>query len=182
MTHQLMRENSAKIRSAINDVVRTSTESICSEISSWKNDPIHAQEALIAFINNNNGFSLLRQAQRSHLIEASEQLLSQNGPWLASGKKQNTDGVEPTPVTNDIGDYNHRRPSSENLTLLLQMQGELRDLAHQVALLSNSPSITRDRLFPKAPHEVRQASKLILYLVRGIRQLLAHFWYVCHYQ
>lgn len=149
MTHQLIRENSALIRSSINDAVQTSTESICSEISSWKNDTTNAPEALIAFINNSNGLSLLRQAQRNHLFEASEQLLSQNRPWLASGKKQNTDGVEPTPVTNDVRDHNRQRPSSKNLTLLLQMQGELKDLAHQVALLSNSPSITRDRLSPK---------------------------------
>jgi hypothetical protein len=177
MTQESLRDNAVSIQSAVQDMVQASTESICTEISILKNNATISQEAMISLINDNNGFGQLRQAQSNHLVEASEQLISQHGQWLANRKKQTTSGAEPASIINDIEDDYDRRPSSENLTLLLQMQRQLEDLAQQVALLAESPSVTRDRPFPVTQDKVKETSELILYLARGIRQLLAYFWY-----
>ena len=159
-------------------MVRTSTESICSEISTWKSDVVISQEAIISSINDSSNLNHLRQAQSSHLVEASEQFLSQYGQWLVNRNNQTTDGAEPVSMTNNMGDCNDRKPSSESLTLLLQMQGQLTDLAQQIDFLANSPSVPRDHSFSITSDKLRETGELISYLARGIRQLLAHFWYV----
>lgn len=176
MTQHPLKEDSTSIRSAIEDMVRTSIESIYSEISILKNDTAISQEAIISLINDSSGLNQLRQARSNHLVEASEQLFSRRQQFLAIRKKPTAGGAEPTLMTNNVGDYNHRRPSSENLTLLLQMQGQLKDLAQQVSLLAESTSAIRDCSFSRTPDKVRETSDLISYLARGICQLLAHFW------
>lgn len=155
-------------------MVQTSLETVCSEISILKNDISTSQEAIISFINGNSGLHQLRQARSNHLVEASEQLLSRHQQFLAKREKLITGMAEPKLMTNND---NHRRPSSENLTLLLQMQGQLRDIAQQISRFAESPSERRDCSFSRTPDKVRETSGLISYLARGICQLLAHFWY-----
>jgi hypothetical protein len=176
MTQYPLKEDAASIRSAIEDMVQTSTERICSEIRMLKNDTTISQEAIISLIND-SGLIQLRQARSNKLVEASEQLLSRRWQWLANRKKLSTGGAGHTSTTNNVGDYSHRKPSSDNLTVLLQMQGQLDDFAQQISLLADSPSVTRDRSFSKSPDRIRETSELISYLARGICQLLAHFWY-----
>lgn len=175
MARHPLKEDAASIRSAIECMVQTSIESICSEINILKNDTAISQEAIISLIGDSSGLNQLRQARSNHLVEASEQVLSQHQQFLASRKKLSTGGAKPTLMTNNVGDYNYRRPSSENLTLLLQMQGQLKDLAQRVSLLAESP-IINDCSFSRTQDKVRETNELLLYLARGTCQLLAHFW------
>lgn len=175
-----MLQANAIIRSDIERIVQASTASISSEVKAINTDVKKSWEAIISqFLQFNNGLNQV-QAINSRLEGSSKQLLSRLEEWQEFKKAQNTNLEEAMMIFNNLNRSDNQRFSDEVLVRLMQIQRALIDLADQRALFEKPPTVSRSPVYFIDANIHRELGNFLLYLARGVCQLLISLWYVFH--
>jgi hypothetical protein len=139
-----------------------------------------AIKSLLLYINkaNNSLDRTHQQGKCNSPMKSSGQSPPHLEQWQEHEIDQNINWVDAVVWTNSMHRGNGQAPSSEALTVLLQMQKQLTDLGQKLVQLDYSSSAPQYQVDLTRANGLREFSDVIAYLVRCIRQLLICIWYI----